>query len=62
MSSLILIAFVDGHDLVPFFVVGGVQREGELELDLIVAELADHFGYAGGGDGDTAGAHGQSVG
>jgi hypothetical protein len=56
-----IVGLVDGHDLVTLFVVGGVERQGELEFYLVITELADHLGDAGGGDGDAAGAHGEAV-
>jgi hypothetical protein len=61
-ERLDIIGLVDGHDLVALLVVGGVEGEGQLEFDLVVTQLADHFGDAGGGDGDAAGAHGEAVG
>ena len=57
-----IVGFVDGHDLVALFVIGRVQRDGELEFNLVVAELADHLSDSGCGDGDASGAHGQAVG
>ena len=61
-EGLDVIGLVDGHDLVAFLIIGCMQRERQLELYLIVAELADHLGHARGRDGNAAGAHGQPFG
>lgn len=60
-ECLDVVGLIDGHDLVSFLVVGGVEGECQFEFDLVVAQLADHFGHARGGDGDAAGAHGEAV-
>jgi hypothetical protein len=60
-ECLDVVCLVDGHDLVAFLVVCGVEGQGQFEFDLIVAELADHLGHAGGGNGNAARAHGKTV-
>ncbi len=49
-------AFVDRHDLLADFVGGAVEADGEAELDVFLGEAFDGGNYAGGGDGDAAGA------
>ena len=38
-----------------------MQRNGKLELDLIITQLAYHFGNTGSRNGNPSGTHGHSV-
>src|SRR5260221_4884583 len=60
-QGLDIVALVDRHDLIALFIVGRMQGEGQLEFDLVVAQLFDHFRDTGGGDGDAAGGAVQTV-
>src|ERR1700754_3287718 len=40
-ESLDIIGLVDGHDLVALLIVSCMQRNGQLELDLVVTQLSD---------------------
>ena len=55
------VAFVDGHDLIALRIVGRVERQSEVKLDCVVAELPDHFGDARRRNRDAFGRHTQPV-
>ena len=51
----------DGHEPFADFLAGGMEGDGEVELQSLFPKPADSFGKAASGDGDVAGPDGQAV-